>query len=462
MSLTFSDPGSPSSPQRYRWGLLGIVLVTSLVALVAVVGTLAEGPRLRSATIDEATAIQASGVSLALRSDRAVAAVSESQVTITPETPFSVETTELDVAVIFDQPLLAATTYRVSVNSVVPRGFGASGTWETSFQTPPEELLYLRSAGALDELVRVVLDGSAPELVYQAEGILSFARVGVVYAVVRSVDGETFLELVEPSSGAVDRIPVTPGITLAGMARSAWGTTLVLTVDAELRGKAGTFRALALLDTLGSRTPEVVEGADGNPLGVTKVAVSDVSGNIVVWLRNQSLVRFDPLTGIVVPLGTAAELWGFDALGESALYVDSLGTLARSLADGSENRIPAGALEGFPVFHEFTVLGPDGTAFQRVVVPGLADGPPFTVVTEETSDAVHTRLIGSLQTPQSIGAIGLSPNGQYLVAEVNPAPSLTGFVGLDPEIIRRDTTLVIYDTRAQAIFAEIPGYAFTW
>jgi hypothetical protein len=246
------------------------------------------------------------------------------------------------------------------------------------------------------------------------------------------------------------------------MARSSWGTTLVLTADVELRGRAGTFRALALLDTLGARTPEVVEGVDGNPLGVTKVAVSDVSGNIVVWLRNQSLVRFDPLTGIVVPLGTAAELWGFDALGESALYVDSLGTLARSLADGSENRIPAGQLEGFPVFHEFTVLGPDGTAFQRVVVPGVADGPPYTLVTQETSDAVHTRLIGSLQTPQSIGVIGLSPNGQYLVAEVNPAPSLTGFAGLGPEIIRRDTSLVIYDTRAQAIFAEIAGYTFTW
>jgi hypothetical protein len=308
----------------------------------------------------------------------------------------------------------------------------------------------------------LVLDGSAPEVVYQAEGIQSFARVGVVYAVLRSVESETFLELVEPGSGAVDRIPDTPGITLAGMARSSWGTTLVLTADVELRGRAGTFRALALLDTLGARTPEVVEGVDGNPLGVTKVAVSDVSGNIVVWLRNQSLVRFDPLTGIVVPLGTAAELWGFDALGESALYVDSLGTLARSLADGSENRIPAGQLEGFPVFHEFTVLGPDGTAFQRVVVPGVADGPPYTLVTQETSDAVHTRLIGSLQTPQSIGVIGLSPNGQYLVAEVNPAPSLTGFAGLGPEIIRRDTSLVIYDTRAQAIFAEIAGYTFTW
>jgi hypothetical protein len=84
------------------------------------------------------------------------------------------------------------------------------------------------------------------------------------------------------------------------------------------------------------------------------------------------------------------------------------------------------------------------------------------VVTQETSDAIHTRLIGSLQAPQSIGVIGLSPNGQYLVAEVNPAPSLTGFAGLSPEIIRRDTSLVIYDTHAQAIFAEIPGFTFTW
>lgn len=462
MSLTFSDPGVPSSGKQYRTGLLAVVLVTSLIAVAAVVGTLTEGPRLRSATIDEATAIQASGVVLALRSDRAVTEVSRAQVTITPETSFTVETTDLDVRVVFDQPLRAATTYRVSVSSVAPRGFGASGIWETTFQTPAEELLFLRSAGEQDELVRLVLDGSAPEVVYQAPGIQSFARVGVVYAVLRSVAGETFLELVEPNSGAVDRIPDTPGVTLAGMARSAWGTTLVLTVDAELRGRAGTFRSLALLDTLGARTPEVVEGADGNPLGVTKVAVSDVSGNIVVWLRNQSLVRFDPLTGIVVPLGTAAELWGFDALGESAVYVDSLGTLARRLADGSENRIPAGTLEGFPVFHEFTVLGPDGTAFQRVVVPGVADSPPYTVVTAETSDAVHTRLIGSLQAPQSIGVIGLSPNGQYLVAEVNPAPSLTGFAGLSPEIIRRDTSLVIYDTAAQAIFAEIPGFTFTW
>ena len=462
MSRTFSDPGAPSSRKHYRRGLLAVVLVTSLIALAAVVGTLTEGPRLRSATIDETTTIQAAGVALTLRSDRAVTEVSEAHVTITPETAFSVETTDLDVRVVFDEPLLAATTYRVSVSSVAPRGFGATGTLDTSFQTPPEELLFLRSAGEQDELVRLVLDGSAPEVIYQASGIQSFSRVGVVYAVLRSVQGETFLELVEPSSGAVDRIPATPGITLAGMARSAWGTTLVLTVDVELRGRAGTFRALALLDTLGARTPEVVEGADGNPLGVTKVAVSDVSGNIVVWLRNQSLVRFDPLTGIVVPLGTAAELWGFDALGESVLYVDSLGTLARSLTDGSETRIPAGQLEGFPIFHEFTVLAPDGTAFQRAVVPGVADGPPYAVVTEETSDAVHTRLMGSLQTPQSIGVVGLSPNGQYLVAEINPAPSLTGFAGLSPEVIRRDTSLVIYDTAAQAIFAEIPGFTFTW
>jgi hypothetical protein len=462
VSLTFSDPGATTTPRKYRSALIATVAIMAVVTASALVGTLIEGPRLRSVTLDEATAIQASGVTLSLRSDTALGPVSDSEVSITPATSFSLENTELEVRIVFDEPLLAATTYRVSVSSVSPRGFGSRTTWDTSFQTPAEEMLFLRSAGVEDELVHLVLDGSSPEVVYRAPGIVSFARVGVVYAVLRSVGGETFLELVEPESGAVDRIPDTPGISIVGMARAAWGTTLVMTLDTDLRGQAGSFRTLALLDTLGSRTPEVISGADGNPLGVLKVAVSDVSGNIVVWLRDQSLVRFDPLTGVVVPLGVAAELWGLDSLGESAVYVDSLGTLARSLSDGTERRIPAGQLEGFPVFHEFTALSPQGTAYQRAVVPGVADGPPFTVVTEETTDTLHTRLIGSLQSPQSIGAIGLSPNGQYLVAEVNPASSLIGFVGLGRDIIRRDTSLVIYDTRAQAIFAEIPGYTFSW
>lgn len=462
MSLTFSDPDNTSTRRTYRAGLVGTALVLVLVVVGALSATLAEGPRLRSATIDVASAVEAPGVVLTLRSDRALADVAPESIRITPEASFSLQRTDLDVRIVFDYPLLSSTTYRVSVESVEPRGWGASSSWDTSFITPSPAFLYLRGAGAQDELVEYSLDGGGPRVLYRAPGIMSFTRVGVVYAVLRSVDGGTFIELIEPEQGAVDRIPTTPGFSLVSMARSAWGTSLVVTVDTDEGAGGAKIRALALIDTLGARAPEVVTGVDGNPLAVFKVAVSAVSGNIVVWLRNQSLVRFDPLTGIVVPLGVATELWGFDSTGDGVIYVDSLGTVKKNLRTAEETRVAAGNLEGFPVFHEFTVAAPNGTTFQRVVVPGIGEGPPFSVVTLDIGDGQHTRLLGSLQTPQSVGSLGLSSNGHYLVVEINDASSAVGFAGLSPETVREGTRLVIYDTAVGVVYAEEPGYTFSW
>jgi hypothetical protein len=462
VSLTFSDPGLPSAPGRYRRGLVATVLVLTLVIIAALAFTLSDGPRLRSVSVDESSAVQAPGAVVALRSDRALKPVDEGAIVVTPSAPFSVETTDVDVRIVFTYPLLASTTYRIAVDGVSPRGWGAQSSWEASFTTPSLDFLYLRSAGADDELMRYSLDGSGPEVLYRAPGIISFTRVGVVYAVLRTVDNETFLELVEPETGAVDRIPNTPGLTLVDMARSAWGTSLVMTVDAQGQGIPRGTQVLALVDTLGARTPEIVLGPDGAPLGVLKVAVSDISGNIVVWLRDQSLVRFDPLTGVVLPVGVATELWGFDATGHSVIYVDALGTVMRNLRTTEESRIVAGTLEGFPVFHEFTVATPNGNSIQRVRVPGIDDGPPFSVVTLDEGEGEHLRLMGSLRSPQSIGSIGLSPNGHYLIVEIHDLTSPLGFVGLGPDVIRTGTRLVIYDLAAGVIYAQEPGYAFTW
>jgi hypothetical protein len=460
VSLTFSDPESYTTARGYRAGLIGTVVVLVLVVSGALSFTLADGPRLRSTTIDAASAVTTSGVTLTLRSDRALAPLSADSITITPEAPFTLSSTDLDVRIVFDYPLLSATTYRVTIDTVSPRGWGATSQWSTSFDTPVSDFLYLRPAGADEELVLYALDGTGPQVIYRAPGIISFTRVGNVYAVLRSVNGETFIELVEPESGAVDRIPSSPGVTLISMARSSWGTSLVVTLDSAEDSGAG--RSLALVDTLGQRTPEIVTGVDGEPLRVLKLAVSEVSGNIVVWLRDQSLVRFDPLTGIVVPLGVATELWGFDSTGESVIYVDSLGTVLKHLDTAEETRVVAGALEGFPVFHEFTVATPQGGTFQRVVVPAIDDGPPFSVVTLDVGEGQHTRILGSLQTPQSVGALGLSPNGHYLLVELNDQASSVGFAGLSPESVREGTRLVIYDVAAGVVYAEEPGYAFTW
>lgn len=462
MSLTFSDPGHNSTQRSYRRGLLGTIVVLVLVVIGALSATLTEGPRLRSTTIDEDSSVQSRGVSLALRSDRALAPIQVGSIRISPEASFQLESTDLEVRIAFDYPLRSATTYRVSIDSVEPRGWGAQSAWETSFTTPPSDFIFLRAAGAEEELLRYSLDGTGAQVLYRAPGIVSFTRVGRVFAVAREVVGETFIELVEPESGAVDRIPAAPGLALASMARFAWGTNLVVTVDTDEGGPGGTPGALALLDTLGQRVPEVVRGADGMPLGVLKLAVSEVSGNIVVWLRDQTLVRFDPLTGVVVPLGVATELWGFDATGESAIYVDALGTVMKNLRTSEEKRILAGNLEGFPVFHEFTVAAADGTTFQRVTIPGIAGGPPFSVVTRDDGAGQHERVIGSLGIPQSVGSLGLSPNAHYLIVELNDASSAVGFPGLAPETVRNETRLVIWDVAAGVVYAEEAGYAFAW
>lgn len=461
MSLTFSDPGSTSTQRGFRRAVWLVVLIFILVATGATAVTLSEGPRLRGVVIDEANSLQTTGAILALRSDRAVTAVTVDMVGVTPAAEFTVESSDTVVRIVFAEPLLASTRYSVVVEGVSPRGLGAVSTWATSFQTPAEELLFVRAAGDVDELVSLRLDGQSPQVLYRAPGIQSFARVGVVLAVLRTVDDDTFIELVDPVSGGVDRVATTPGYQVTQMAHSAWGTSLVVTVDYSV-GSSDVRSALALVDTVGLREPEIIEGISGQPLGVLKMAVSPVSGNIVVWLRDQTLVLFDPLTGIIVPLGNAAELWGLDSLGARVVAVDSLGTLGRNLATGEEIRVPAGTLEGFVVSHEFTVMAPDGTTYQKVRVPGVGEGPPFFVVTVDEGEGIHRRVWGSVQRPESVGALALSANGQYLVIAHNRNPHPLGFAGLPPTVVREETSLVIWDTHAGAVYATEPGFSFTW
>jgi len=434
---------------------LGIVIVAAGFA------TVAQGPQLRFASIDQNSAIRTPGVVLALRSDRALAEVSASNISITPEALFEIEQGDLDLRLVFTHPLQAGTIYTVQVAQVQPRGFGASSQWTTSFETPGEDIVFLRAAGAETELVRFSLEDSNPEVVYRAPGIVGFSPVGVVYAVHRLWQNESILELVDPETGAADRIALSPEDRVTAIASAAWGTSLVITLDTKVDGQE-TRGVLALLDTVGLRVPEVVKGADGRPLRVIKVAVSSVTGHVLVWLVDQSLIVFEPLTGVAIPVGTATELWGFNSLGTSAVFVDALGTVVVDIRTREEMRIPVGQLDGFPVFHELTTVAPTGESYQRVVVPGFVDTPDFVFITASGEDGLHRRIIGSATTPESIGALQLSANGQYLALEINSATTSFGYAGLTPENIRDGSRVVILDLGENAVILDTPGFSFAW
>lgn len=460
MIPTFSDHGTAAGARPFRRGLWSTIALLGAVAFIAGLLTLTEGPKLRSMSLDEQSSIRTAG-EITLRSDRALATSPLASIRITPEVSFSVTQKDLVLRLILDEPLLAGTNYEVEVNGVEPASLGASGNWSASFRTPFEELLYLRAAGAETELVRVVLDGSQPEVIYRAPGITSFAAVGAVFGVHRIWAGESILELVEPNSGAVDRMALGPEIIVTSLARASRGTSLIIEVDRKAEGRQEK-GILALVDTLGSREPEVVLGPGGNSLGVRKVAVSSESGNIVAWLRDSTLVVFEALTQTVIPLGSAAELWGFDSSGTSVIFVDSLGTIALNLSTGVETRIPAGQLDGSSVFHQLTTLSPQGLSYQRVLLPGFVGEPDFSLVTEGDAEGRHRHLLGSLSTPESIGDLQLSPNGQYLAVEINPVATPLGYPALSDDVIRNTTELVILDLANDTVLLSTPGFSFAW
>jgi len=458
---TFSDRGTTTGAALYRRGFLGILVVFGLVIGFAGFSTLVQGPQLRGSSIDEATAITTAGVALTLRSDRALAQVPQSAVVVTPEAEFELDQSALELRVVFTHPLRSGTNYTVQVTDVKPRNLGAGTSWRSTFQTPQQDIVFVRAAGAETELVRFFLDDSEPQVVYRAPGIVGFAEVGVVFAVHRQWEDQSILELVDPQSGGVDRIALSPDDRLESIASASWGTSLLVTLDTTVDGQP-LRGVVALLDTVGQRIPEIVRGADGRPLRALKVQVSPVTGNVLVWLLDQSLIIYEPLTGVAVPLGTAAELWGFNSLGTQAVFVDALGTVSVDIRTREETRIPVGQLDGFPVFHEMTTLSPAGLSYQRVVVPGFAEGPDFVVVTVADEDGLHRRLVGNLTTPESIGTVALSPNGQYLAVEINSLSTPFGYAGLTQENIRQNTRVVILDVQDQVQIVDTPGFSFVW
>lgn len=462
MTLTFSDRGTTPGALSFRALVVTIIATLAFVTVGVGVWSMVQGPQLRGVVTDESTLHQRSGATLSLLSDRAIESVTSDQIQITPATSFAFEDDGLGIHLTFLQPLLADTQYQVKVSGVRPQGWGQEGSWEATIRTGGFDFLFLRETGGTREIHRARPGEQGTQVLYRAEGIVAMTSVASVLAVLREVGDESWLELVDPTSGLAERIVTPPGFEVVDLANASWGTTLVAVANVTETSDDSVYGALVLLDVLSDRSPRVVRGIAGDPLSVRSVEVSGGSGEILVWQKNRELVRFNPLTEVVLPLGTASELWGFDALGTHALYVDALGTLAQDLATGQLTRVPRGEFEGIGLRHQKFALTPSGLRIHRVQLPGLGDGDPFSIVTREDDEGIHTLVTGALDTPGSIGDLSVSPNGQFLLVEVNSASSPLAYQGLTAREIATDTVVRVIDLRDNSVVGEFPGFGFVW
>lgn len=462
MSLTFSDRGAGRGVREFRKATLASVITLVLASGIAAGWSLFQGPRLHDVSLDVNSLHQRSDSKVILRVDRAISGVSKSQVSIFPSAPFTVQHQGLDIEFTFQNPLLADTDYEIRVSGIQPSGFGREGSFATKFRTGSFDFLYLSPAGEGVQVHEVSLGDSPSRVLYEGRRIRSAIPVGSILAVLSDSEDERILRLVDSDSGAEEKVAFPPGFEPVSLANSSWGTTLILTANIQGENGVTIFDALVLLDVLGSRVPEPVLGFTDEPLSVRSVYVSPSSGEVLVWLKNREVLRFNPLTNVLLPLGTASELWGFDSLGEQVLYVDALGTLAQNISTGNVTRVPAGRWEGMFVDHQKFLIAPDASRVHRVQVPGISGGNPYDLVTLEKDEGIHEWLTGSLDSPGSIGDIGISPNGQYLLVEFNPLSSEIGFPGLTENEVRDFTQIQVFDLAQELKIDEFSGFNFIW
>ncbi|GAA4771295.1 Ig-like domain-containing protein [Microbacterium gilvum] len=422
---------------RFLAAVLAVVGVLAVLAAGGAALSLAQGPRVSSVQVDPAAAVEVSGSRVVLTANQALAAIDPAQVSVTPETPFTVDASGRMVGVRFTVPLDDATEYTIAIDGAESVGGGPAATLEASFTTPAAEILLLqRGADGEDTIFRSDLSGESAVPVYSAETIDDFRATSDRIVVSVREDDVSHLLVLDRDGGDAREIPLPGEGDVTGLQVSAQGRLAGFTYTdhglSETEGRASVLFTVALDDADAEPVPLVV--ADEEPSIASWRFVPDSTALLYVDFAGD-LVIYDPQADDPSPtvLGQAMSI---DAVtrGTYTAFVerlDAAGGVQLDLTTGDETALVAPADD---LGQAGRVLPVPGGGTVREFVTFGADGVP-------TSQTVAFVDDEGAATPlfEATGADGLlqtcvSPSGRYIAALV--APDLTtnpyGYDALQP------------------------------
>ena len=162
-----TDAGTRRARTRRRRSRAFLVAFTAVIAVLGIVGlagaavTTAQGPRVTRVSVDPDAAVSAAGSRLIFTTTQSLAEVSPDQVSVSPATAFTVDTSGRSVGVRFAMPLWDDTEYTVTISGVTGVGGGPATTITKSFLTPPLQSYVLQRATGGDTVFRTDLAGDA-------------------------------------------------------------------------------------------------------------------------------------------------------------------------------------------------------------------------------------------------------------------------------------------------------------
>jgi hypothetical protein len=415
--------------------VVGVLLVAGLAGAAA--GT-AQGPRVTDAQFDRKAAVATSGSRLILTTTQALADVTHDQVTITPATPFAVDTSGRRIGIRFTLPLWDETKYTVKIAGVRGLGGGAETTLTHTFRTGKESFFLLQRTDDEDTIFRTDLSGEKAVPVFRHAHIEDYrATSSHLIISVREdagasdgsggsgdsgdsgggeVDGTTKLIVTDLAGEHRRTLPLPGEGTVTNLQSADRGELVGYTfTDAGIGADGGRE---SMLFTMSLKDPDAepqavqIEGADNRVVQWRFVPATDrvlfVGFDGTLWLSDK--------TGKdAVTLGNAVTLDGVS--GSTAIVDRADGLLAVNLADGTEQPLPTPDTD-FGQLRSVVPLPGGGTV--RLYAELDEYGIPGDSIVAFVADDGTSSTIEHVPVSDAVLRICVSPNGRYAATVVAP------------------------------------------
>ncbi|MBD7957459.1 hypothetical protein H9651_07390 [Microbacterium sp. Sa4CUA7] len=377
-----------------------------------------QGPRVTEVQFDPEAAISASGSRLILTTTRALQEVEPEQVTVTPATPFTVDTSGRSVGVRFTLPLYDDTEYTVRVEGLQAVGGGPEADVVETLQTPPLELFILRRSDTGDTIFRTDLTGESAVPVYEHPHIEDFRATSSRLVVsVLDEDDETALIVTDLDGAGATELTLPGDGRVTNLQSADRGDLIGYVYTADDVGIGGG--AESVLYTASLRDPDAEPVAVAIAGDEQRVAdwrfVPDTDALLVLTFDSRLLLSAS--TGAdAVELGTAIAIDGI-ARGTPVAAVERVdGLVLVNLVDGTEAALPLATADMRPSL--VLPLPDDAGTLQTVArFDGLT---PVSTSVEVVSADGTSRSVFETGGADAVLQTCVSPSGRYAAVLVAP------------------------------------------
>ena len=433
--------------RAFALAFAGVSVVLAAVGLAGAAASTAQGPRLTAVQVDPAAAAAASGARLIMTTSQALRDVESGQVTITPATPFAVDTSGRSVGVRFALPLWDDTEYTVQIADVEGLGGGPTTTIEHTFRTDTAEFFVLKRGDDQDTVFRTDLTGDEAVPVFRHRHIEDFQATSS--HLILSVRGDARADELGPAElivsdldGSNERSVPLPGEgSITNLQSAERGDLIGYTFTDESLGAAGGRESLlftmSLADPSAEPVPIEVDGADSRVAQWRFVPGTD---SVVFIGFDGTLWLTDAAAGDATALGTALTL--DDVTGSTAIVERADGLVLLDLTDADEAPLPPPDAE-YGQLRAVQALPGGGTL--RLYAKLDDRGIPGGSVVVSVADDGSSRAIAEVAGTDAVIGTCVSPSGRYAATVIAP------------DIIdnRYDTYLLPMPHRAESHIVEI-------